>query len=52
MIGDGVNDILAAKAARVPVVAVMGGVNTHDEPAAHQPDWLIAGLERLPDIVK
>lgn len=52
MIGDGVNDILAAKAARVPVVAVMGGVNTHDELAAHQPDWLIAGLERLPDIVK
>jgi phosphoglycolate phosphatase len=51
MIGDGVNDVIAAKAARVPVVAVTGGVNSRAELAALEPDWLIDGLDRLAEVI-
>lgn len=51
MVGDGVNDVLAAKAAGVPVVAVANGVNSREELAALGPEWLIESLADLPGIV-
>ena len=51
MIGDGVNDVLAAQAAGVPVVAVTGGVHSRAELAALGPDLLIDGLAGLPAVV-
>jgi phosphoglycolate phosphatase len=52
MIGDGVNDVLAARAAGVPVVAVTGGVHSRAALEALRPDWLIEGLAGLPAVVE
>lgn len=47
MVGDSRNDVEAAKAARVPVLAVPYGYN-HGEPiAAAGPDWLVESLVEL-----
>jgi phosphoglycolate phosphatase len=51
MIGDGVNDILAAQAAGVPVVAVTGGVNSRQELAALRPDCLVDGLAQISQVL-
>lgn len=47
MVGDSRNDVEAARAARVPCVALPWGYN-HGEPIeACQPDWLLEGLVEL-----
>jgi phosphoglycolate phosphatase len=51
MIGDGVNDVLAARSAGVTMVAVLGGVTSQDDLAALGPDHLIGGLDRLPEVI-
>lgn len=47
MVGDSRNDVLAARAAQMPVVAVSYGYN-HGEPiAAAKPDWLVDSLAAI-----
>jgi phosphoglycolate phosphatase len=52
MIGDGVNDVLAAQAAGVPVVALTGGVTPRADLEALRPDHLAAGLDGLLTLIE
>lgn len=51
IIGDGVNDVRAGKAAGVLTVGVTFGVATGEEMAAERPDYIIDHMERLLDII-
>ena len=51
MVGDSINDVLAARAAGMPVVCVPYGYN-EGQPADELPcDALIGGLDALPDLL-
>ena len=47
LIGDSPNDILAAQANRIRVIAVYTGISTRDELRAHSPDILLEDLRGL-----
>lgn len=51
MIGDGVNDILAARAAGVQVCAVGYGFGEKQELLEHSPDFFIPSIRNLPEII-
>ena len=51
IIGDGVNDVRAGKAAGVLTIGVTFGVGTRQQLAAEQPDHIIDHMEALLDII-
>ena len=51
MIGDGVNDVRAGKAAGILTVGVTFGVSTREQIAAEQPDFVIDQMGALRDII-
>ncbi|MCZ6533986.1 MAG: HAD hydrolase-like protein [SAR324 cluster bacterium] len=51
MIGDGINDVRAGKAAGVMTVAVTYGVASRKEMIAEQPDFIIDRMDGLLDII-
>lgn len=51
IIGDGINDVRAGKAAGVLTVGVTFGVATEEEMAAERPDYIIDHMGRLLDII-
>lgn len=51
IIGDGINDVRAGKAAGILTVGVTYGVATPDEMAAEQPDHMIGHMAHLLDII-
>lgn len=52
MVGDSKNDILAAKAAHIPCVAVGYGYNYGEDIAVHGPDAVIERMEELVEMVE
>ena len=51
MVGDSKNDILAAKAAKMPSIAVSYGYNYEEPISVHQPDQIIAHFGSLYDLL-
>ena len=51
MIGDSRNDVLAAKAANVPCVALSYGYNYGEDLAQYEPDWLLDHFGDLPNAI-
>lgn len=52
MVGDSSNDVLAARAAGMPVVAVSYGYNHGEAIAASAPDRILDSLAELPDLLR
>lgn len=52
MIGDGVNDVLAARAAGVRSAALTCGYTPKDELVSLRPDYLLNGLQELGDLLR
>jgi phosphoglycolate phosphatase len=52
VVGDGTQDILAARAAGAPSVAVLGGFTPEAKLRAASPDRIIDSLARLPALVE
>lgn len=52
MVGDHENDILAAKAAHIPVVVIAENSSTAEKLTYHQPHAIISSIENLPDWVQ
>jgi phosphoglycolate phosphatase-like HAD superfamily hydrolase len=51
LIGDGVMDIMAARAAGVPSVAVATGPFTSDHLLEAEPDYLLGSINDLPTLI-
>jgi phosphoglycolate phosphatase len=51
MVGDSINDVLAARAARIPVVCVPYGYNEGNDPRELRCDALIEDLSQLPPLI-
>jgi phosphoglycolate phosphatase-like HAD superfamily hydrolase len=51
LVGDGVMDIMAAKAAGVPSVAVTTGPFTSGRLLEAEPDFLLASINDLPTLI-
>lgn len=49
-VGDSPDDIRAGKAAGTQTVAVLSGVGTHAMLESLNPDWIVTGIEEVPDI--
>ena len=47
MIGDSRNDVMAARLAGIPIVAVSYGYNHGEDIALSQPDWIVRSLQDL-----
>jgi phosphoglycolate phosphatase len=52
MIGDGLNDVVAAKAAGIHCCAVGYGFGTRDELVSHNPDFFVDDLKDIIKIIK
>ncbi len=52
MVGDGTIDILAAKAAGVPSVAVATGPFSHDRLVQLSPDYILGSVNELPSLIE
>jgi phosphoglycolate phosphatase len=51
MVGDSINDVKAARAARIPVICVPYGYNEGNDPRDLPCDALIEGLSQLPPLL-
>ncbi|MGH8577944.1 MAG: HAD hydrolase-like protein [Gammaproteobacteria bacterium] len=51
MVGDSVNDVLSARAARVPVICVRYGYNNGEDIVEARPDAIIDSLAELSDFI-
>lgn len=51
-VGDSINDILAAKKAKIPIISITTGNHTMKELKNYKPDFILKDLKKVPEIVK
>lgn len=51
-VGDSINDIKAARSARVPVISIATGNHSKSELKRYKPDFLLKDLKNVPEIIK